>query len=100
MREKINDQTVIFVRTALAADPAITLEHQKRILDAILKPTITSRLLTTRQACQVLDPDHPLHPVTLRRYEKKGLLHPVRYSARYIRWPEAEIVALRSGVKS
>lgn len=99
MKEKTKEQTVDFVGTILAADPSITPEHRERIIRECRKTTVNTRLLTTVEACRTLDPDHPPHPVTLRRYEKRGLLRPVRYSARYIRWPESQILALRSGVK-
>ena len=48
------------------------------------KEATKSRLLTTRQAAEFLD----MHPVTLRALGLSGVLNPIRYSARKLRWPE------------
>lgn len=46
------------------------------------KETSKTKLLTTREAAELLG----VHPVTLRLYAQKGLIQPVRYTARKIRW--------------
>lgn len=81
------------IQTILDADTTIAPEHKARIIAAIKahQAPSTDRMLTTRAACQMFDPDKPIHPVTLRRYEKLGLLAPKRITARRIRWPESQI---------
>ena len=48
------------------------------------KEAAKSRLLTTRQAAEYLG----MHPVTLRTLGINGVLKPIRYSARKLRWPQ------------
>jgi hypothetical protein len=89
--------TLTKVETVLHADTTIPAEHRDRILRELRRERGTDRLLTTREACVALDPGHPVHPATLRRYERRGLLHAVRTSARRRRWRESELVTLRDG---
>jgi hypothetical protein len=50
-------------------------------------------LITTPQACAILD---NCHPITLQRYEKRGLLHPIRFSKRKKRFDLDEVETLAS----
>ena len=47
----------------------------------------SERLLTTRQAAAVLE--H--RPMTLVKFGRMGVLHPVRRSKRCLRWRESEV---------
>jgi hypothetical protein len=60
-------------------------ETLRRIADAV-KPR-RRKLLTTREAASIFN----ACPETLRRYAKRGLLHPVRYNARRLRWDADEL---------
>lgn len=82
---------------ALNADPTATPADKKRILDAIEnKPIRKEKMLTTKQACELLD---DCHPITLRRLEQRGVLTPVRYSKRKLRWRESELLEfLENGI--
>jgi predicted site-specific integrase-resolvase len=48
-----------------------------------------------RKVCELLD----VCPPPLRRYELKGLLHPVRLTDRTIRYEESEVVDLLKSLK-
>ncbi|HPF99835.1 MAG TPA: helix-turn-helix domain-containing protein [Kiritimatiellia bacterium] len=50
-------------------------------------------LLTTRAAAELL----AVHPQTLFRYRRRGLLHSLKRSPRCIRWRKSEVEALASG---
>ena len=70
-------------------------ERTARILaaaEAEKKPAV-EKLLTTKQAAAVLG----CHPKSIFRYASRGQLHPVRRSARSIRWRQSEIEKLLMG---
>lgn len=45
------------------------------------------KLLTTKAAADVLQ----VHPKTMLLYGRRGLLHPVRRSCRFLRWRASEV---------
>jgi hypothetical protein len=51
------------------------------------------KLILTREAAAIL----ACHPKTVFRYRRRGLLHPVKRSARCIRWRESEVRRLAFG---
>lgn len=70
-------------------------ERTARILAAAegdRKPAV-EKLLNTKQAAAVLG----CHPKTLLRYGIMGRLHPIRRSARLIRWRQSEIEKMLIG---
>ena len=89
--------TRITIETLLRNDPSVDDEQQQRYTRELRRERGQDRMLTTREACETLDLNHPVHPITLRRYEKAGKLSAVRHSPRRIRWRESEIIALREG---
>ena len=86
-----NTKTII--EAALGSDATITHDEKRKIQSA-LDPGASSpkrTLITTEQAAEIVG----VSTVTLRQYEKKGLLTPIRYSARRIRWDRDEVEAFR-----
>ena len=82
-----NTKTII--EAALGSDATITRE-QKDVIQSALNPQAPSQkriLITTKKASEILE----VSVVTLRKYEKKGLLTPIRYTARRIRWDHNEV---------
>ena len=74
---------------ALNADPTATPADKKRILAAIEdRPTRKEKMFTSKRACELLD---DISLATLRRLERRGVLTPVRYSKRKLRWRESEL---------
>ena len=48
-------------------------------------------LITTKEACAILG----VNPVTLRRYEQRGIISAIRYTKRRIRWDKDDILELK-----
>ena len=86
--------TLATIETVIQADSTISQEHQSRILDAARTQQPHRRLVTTREACHILDPKHPVCTATVRRYAKRGLLTPIKTSATRLRWDAAEVERL------
>jgi len=70
--------------------------EKARILKAAKDPTSQAlKMLTRKQVASMLG----VHIETIKRYGRKGLLHPVKFTARAVRYPEAEILNfMRTGV--
>ena len=81
--------TMTIIRAAIGSDATISRE-QKDEIQAVLNPQASSQkrtLITTKMASEILE----VSVVTLRKYEKRGLLTPIRYTARRIRWDRSEV---------
>ena len=52
------------------------------------------KYLRTREVAAALE----CHPRSVFRYAERGLLHPVRRSARAIRWRQSEVLRLMGGL--
>jgi hypothetical protein len=77
------------IEAMVKSDPTVP-EQLKAFLaarDQEGAPRANVRPITTQQSCEIIK----VHPVTLRRYAKLGLLHPIRHTARRIRWDRNEI---------
>ena len=76
---------------ALGTSPDAT----RRVLAAAAgaDPTRPSKLVNTREAAVLIE----CHPKSLFRYARRGLLHPVRRSARCIRWRADEVERFAAG---
>ena len=84
--------TKAIINAAIEGDATLTPEQRVRITEAINpKPKIKPRLGTTKEAARILS----ISTVTLRKYAKQGLLSPVRYTRRRIRWDLNEIESFR-----
>ena len=69
--------------------------HDPARRDAVLRSATCSdrpRPGTVRQAAEMFNP--PVHPRTIERYARRGLLHPIRITARMIRYDLREVEAL------
>ena len=66
-----------------------TPEEKKRILKAAKDPTSqTLKMLTRKQVASLLG----VHTETVKRYTRSGLLHAVKFTARAVRYSEAEVL--------
>ena len=84
-------QSAPIIRATIQSDPSIPSEQRERLL-AALEPSkpATEKMITRLDVAGMLN----CHPETVKRYGKKGLLHPVRFSARAVRYPESEVLSL------
>ncbi len=84
--------TKAIIEAAIGGDATLTPEQRDKIAEAINpEPKKKPRLGTTKEAARILG----VSTVTLRKYERLGLLHPVRYTRRRIRWDLNEIENFR-----
>ena len=80
------------IRLLVESDASVTPEHRGEILRVCKRdPSRRRRRLgTVRQAAEILG----CHTRTIERYAKRGLVTPVQYSTRKIRYDLDEIEAL------
>lgn len=87
-------ETAAAVKAILAADLDVGPDTVRAVLRALhgeSRPR-TELTIKTREAAALLD----VHPKSVLRYARRGLLHPIRRSARAIRWRKSEVEALAS----
>ncbi|QHI68762.1 helix-turn-helix transcriptional regulator [Tichowtungia aerotolerans] len=81
----------LIVETALASDPTITPEQKERILAGYESPEKKQpRMLTRIQVAERLQ----VHPGSVKRFDQRGILTPVRITPRVVRYCENEVDAL------
>ena len=87
MKSETKKTLAAFVRGAIA-DPAERDEALKMI--AADKPEAKENLLKTKEAARLME----CHPKSLYLWERQGRLHPVRQTARRVRWSLRELEKL------
>lgn len=83
----MKDKTLDVLTTILKADETVTPEEIAAILSACRSPQKKRKLLTAKQAMEILDVSRP----TLRNYAKSGLVEQVNISSRKVRFDEASV---------
>lgn len=80
----MRDEILQSIRALLQSDATVTREQQQGILKACRDPTSQpkKRVGTVRQAADLLQ----CHPKTVYRYVARGILRPIRMSARKVRF--------------
>lgn len=76
----------LLINQVIEYEGPLTDKKVKRIIDVLYDKASSNKpkLLNTRQAAELTQ----MHPVSLRQLAQKGILKPIRYSARKLRWPE------------
>ncbi len=74
--------TLTTVRAILQADSETTDEQTAAILAACSRKQTHRRLGTKHDASRILG----LHPESIKRYARRGLLHPIKITARRVRY--------------
>ena len=94
---KMTQRTEGTLRAVLDVDDTLTAEEMKHIRRALGNTGGKQgrKLITTNEACDILG----ICSMTLRRYELKGFLKPIRYTQRKIRWDEDEIIDFKHNGK-
>jgi predicted DNA-binding transcriptional regulator AlpA len=82
-------QTQGTLRTVLDLDETLTKDEKKHIKRALgdTGGKQNRALITTKEACEILG----ICRLTLSRYVDHGMLAPIRYTKRKIRWDRDEI---------
>lgn len=88
--------TLELIKNVLATDETISPDDAKTILKRMKTGSIRkNRPGTIKQAAEILD----VHPVTIRRYAKAGLIHPIRITQRKVRYDLNEVERLANNGK-
>jgi len=84
--------TLELIKNVLATDETITSEHARSIVNQLEAQAIVraARPGTIDEAAKILG----VHPVTVRRYAKQGLLTPIRITARNVHYDLNEVEQL------
>lgn len=84
--------TLAIIETTLTSDETLSSEETRTILKKLHSalPEHKPRPGTIKDAAKILD----VHPVTVRRYAKAGLLTPIRITARKVRYDLNEVEKL------
>jgi hypothetical protein len=78
----MRNETLTTIRAILTADPETNQEQIERVLKACGTKQAKRRLGTKRDAAEILG----LHPESIKRYARSGLLHPIKITARRVRY--------------
>ena len=81
------ESTIATIRMLAAADPETDDATVERIV-AACKRSQKPVLITSKEACSILG---GITRMTLFHWTKKGILHPVRYSAKSMRYDRNEV---------
>jgi len=70
----------------------VTKTERKRLLAAAENEPVNKKqkLLTRKEVAHALG----VHTETVKRYGRKGLLHPIRITSRMVRYEEGDVLAL------
>ena len=86
----MHDDTIRTVERILKSDPNATEDQVTKVIQACRSVAFRRRRGSIRDAAGILD----VHPGSIKRYVKKGLLHPIRITARKVRYDLDEVERL------
>lgn len=90
----MKQETITAIRLLASADAETDQATVSRIVEAC-KPQKRKRdLISAAQACEIIGTisnGKPITRITLWKYVKRGILHPVRYSSRNVRYDRTEV---------
>jgi hypothetical protein len=78
----MREETLTTIRAILAADTNTNQEQIAAVLAACARKQSRRRLGTKHDAAAILG----LHPESVKRYARNGLLHPIKITARRVRY--------------
>lgn len=85
-------ETLVAIRMLLLADQTVDEGKRREVLAACTRVQRHRKLMTARQAAEILG----CHPMTIKRYVRRGVLTQIRFSARKIRYDLDEVEAFAS----
>ena len=80
-------QTLTTIQSILAIDPEVTEAQRQSILKTCRSKSKQKDLISPKEAAEILG----CCRLTLRKYQNRGLLHPIYHSARKIRFDRDEV---------
>jgi hypothetical protein len=90
----MKQETINAIRLLATADTEADQATVSRIVQACEPQTRKRDLISAAKACEIIGVaafGKPVSRVTLWKYVKRGILHPVRYSSRIIRFDRNEV---------
>jgi predicted DNA-binding transcriptional regulator AlpA len=81
--------TINAIKMLVQADPSADADTLDRILAACKPPQKKRDLITAKEACNLIGGG--ITRMTLYKWQKRGMVHPIRFTARNIRFDRAEI---------
>ncbi|VGO13388.1 hypothetical protein PDESU_01945 [Pontiella desulfatans] len=87
----MKSSTKQMITVALAADETIDSTSRKQLAQALAGKQRAGKQIGTKEAAAILG----IHPISLRRLEKRGAISAVRLSKRRIRWFLEDVTRLR-----
>ena len=82
-------QSEAIIKLAVQTDQSMTSDQRERILNALKEPKpAKEQMLTRKQVAALLG----VHTETVKRYGRKKLLNPVRFTTRAVRYAESEVL--------
>ena len=78
----MNQTTINAIQALLKSDNTVTDEQAQNILNCCKKPMVRRRLITAREAREILSCSRP----TLRALVKHGVLQQINFSSRRVRF--------------
>ena len=79
------------VTAAIQADPTLTDDQRKKIIAGYNPASeVQDRMLTRIQFAERIQ----VHPGSIKRFDSQGITHPIRITARVVRYRESDVEAL------
>ena len=75
-------ETLTTIKAIVSADPEATPEQAAAVMAACTRRQSHRRTGTKHDAAEILE----VHPESIKRYARRGLLHPIRITARRVRY--------------
>lgn len=83
----MNQTTINAIQALLKSDNTVTDEQAQNILNCCKKPMVRRRLITAREAREILSCSRP----TLRALVKRGYLQQINFSSRKVRFDLSDV---------
>ena len=85
----MKDLTKKLIRLVLDTDESVTEDLRLKILRTLSeRPALPPKLISRKDAAGILG----LHPETVKRYTRRGLLRQINFTARKVRYDQDEII--------
>ncbi len=86
----MNKKAIDLVLDAVRNDPKFSMSQKSAIVKAFVQPGGHIALIDAKRAATIMQ----VSTKTIHNYAKQGLLHPIRWSKRNIKFKAAEVINL------
>jgi len=81
-------QNRAIIEAAINSDPTATPEEKARVLAAMNPAKANQKMITKKAVAELLG----VHIQTVNSYTRRGLLRPVKFTKRAVRYSEADVL--------